>query len=101
MSRMHFTAWLVNIPSALDQANMDITISQDQLVGANPDNDSDWTTDTSKPTPFYAVTHVNATTGDITEGIKEAEALMQQDGWKTTSNWQAVTNAYTATVERT
>jgi hypothetical protein len=96
----HFTAWLVNDASALDQGCMDITILEDQLVGGDPDNDGDWSTDTSKPTAFYAVTTVNAEDGSLSDGRNEAETLMEQAGWRIAGDWDAVDNAYIVTVER-
>jgi hypothetical protein len=98
--RTHFTAWLVNDPSCLDQARCDITILQDQLIGADPDDERSWSTDTSKPQPFYAVTTVDAEDGDIDQALREAEALMSEAGWRLAGDWDAAPNAYTTTVER-
>ncbi|MFE7119373.1 hypothetical protein ACFU99_28565 [Streptomyces sp. NPDC057654] len=100
MSELHYTAWLVNDPSCLDQGCMDVTILQDQLIGGDPGDDADWASDTSKPTALYAVTTVDAQEGDIADGIEEAEALMRQAGWQVTSKWASLPNAFTATVER-
>lgn len=96
----HFTAWLVNDPSALDQSCMDITILEDDLIGADPADDGAWSTDTSKPTAFYAVTTVDAREGDAGDGCSEAEDLMREAGWRTVGKWDAVDNAYIVTVEK-
>jgi hypothetical protein len=100
MTVRHFTAWLVNDPSALDQACMDVTILEDQLIGANPEDDAAWSTDSSKPTALYAVTTVDARDGDAEDGCDEAEDLMREAGWRTVGAWEAVDNAYIVTVER-
>lgn len=100
MTVTHFTAWLVNDPSALDQSCMDITILEDDLIGANPEDDAAWSTDTSKPTAFYAVTTVDARNGDAQDGCDEAEDLMRAAGWRTVGKWDAVDNAYIVTVEK-
>jgi hypothetical protein len=100
MTVQHFTAWLVNAPSALDQPCMDVTILEDQLIGANPEDEGAWSTDTSKPTAFYAVTSIDARDGDAEDGCDEAEDLMREAGWRTVGNWEAVDNAYIVTVER-
>ena len=98
--RRHFTAWMVNAPSALDQGCMDITILEDELIGADPEDDGAWSTDTSKPTAFYTVTTIDARDGDAEDGCDEAEDLMRDTGWRTVGNWEAVDNAYIVTVER-
>lgn len=100
VTRTHFTAWLVNAASYLDQPCMDVAILQDQLIGGNPDDDGDWATDTTQPQAFYAVTTVDARDGDAKDGCDEAEDLMRQAGWRTVGAWDAVDNAYTVTVER-
>jgi hypothetical protein len=100
MTTRHFTAWLVNDPSALDQACMDISILEDELIGADPEDDGAWSTDSSKPVAFYAVTTVDAREGDIDDAQDEAEDLMSATGWRTVGKWDAVDNAYIVTVER-
>lgn len=100
MTATHFTAWLVNDPSCLDQGCCDVTILEDQLIGADPHNDADWSTDTSKPEAFYAVTTVDAKDGDSNEAIREAEELMSAAGWRVLGDWNAAPNAYIVTVER-
>ncbi|MFF3547093.1 hypothetical protein ACFYXD_35310 [Streptomyces platensis] len=100
MTVRHFTAWLVNDPSALDQPCMDIAILEDELIAGDPEDDGSWGTDSSKPTAFYAVTKVDARDGDAQDGIDEAEDLMSAAGWRTVGNWDTVDNAYIVTVER-
>lgn len=99
-TRTHFTAWLVNDTSALDQPCMDITVLEDELIGADPEDDSSWSTDTTKPTALYAVTKVDARDGNAEDGCNEAEDLMRNAGWRTIGQWDAVDNAYVVTVER-
>jgi hypothetical protein len=100
MIARHFTAWLVNDHSALDQPNMDIAILEDTLIGADPADDGAWATDSSKPTAFYAVTTVDARDGDAEDGCSQAEDLMSDAGWRMVGKWEAVDNAYIVTVER-
>lgn len=103
MTVRHFTAWLVNDPSALDQPCMDITILEDEITGYHSvfgEEEPSWSTDTSKPTAFYAVTKVDARDGDAQDGIDEAEDLMSAAGWRTVGSWDTVDNAYIVTVER-
>jgi hypothetical protein len=100
MEQTHFTAWLVNDTSCLDQDCMDITVLQDVLIGGDPDDDGNWATDTGKPQAFYAVTTVNAQDGDAKDGVDQAELLMGQAGWRLTGQWGAVPNAYIATVKK-
>jgi hypothetical protein len=99
MTVRHFTAWLVNDTSCLDQPNMDITILEDALIG-DPEDDGAWTTDSSKPIAFHAITDTDARDGDIAEGIRQAEHLLANAGWSTVGSWDATDNAYTITVER-
>ncbi|MFE3609754.1 hypothetical protein [Streptomyces goshikiensis] len=100
MEHTHFTAWLVNAPSCLDQGCMDVTVLQDRLIGGDPGNDEDWVTDSSKPQAFYSVTTVDAREGTAADGIGEAEKLMGRAGWKVTGEWEALPNTYIATVQR-
>jgi len=103
MTVRHFTAWLVNDASALDQPCMDVTILEDQVIGYTEvygEQQPSWSTDTSKPTAFYAVTKVDACDGDAEDGCDEAEDLMRDAGWRVVGNWEAVDNAYVVTVER-
>jgi hypothetical protein len=65
-----------------------------------PQDEGAWSTDTSKPTAFYAVTKVDARDGDAQDGCDEAEDLMRDAGWRVVGNWDAVDNAYVVTVER-
>jgi hypothetical protein len=99
----HFTAWLVNDTSALDQGCMDITILEDTVVGyteAPGAEEPVWGTDATKDIAFYAVTTVDAADGDTKDGIDEASELMEQAGWRIVGDWDAVDNAYIVTVER-
>lgn len=96
----HFTAWLVNDTSCLDQGCMDLTVLQDQLIGGDPEDERGWSTDTEQPQAFYAVTTVDAADGDIDTAQAEAKDLLEQAGWRLAGNWDATPNAYTVTVER-
>jgi hypothetical protein len=99
-TRTHFTAWLVNDTSCLDQGCMDISIWEDELIGGDPDNDRDWACDAGKPRAFYAVTTVDARDGDVKAAMDEAEELMGAAGWRTVGKWDATSNAYIVTVAR-
>ncbi|MFE7759531.1 hypothetical protein [Streptomyces sp. NPDC057429] len=100
MTVRHFTAWLVNAPSALDQAHMDVTVLEDKLIGGDSDDDGSWGTNSSKPTAFYAITTVDAREGDAKDGCDQAEELMGDAGWHVVGTWEAVDNAYIVTVHR-
>jgi hypothetical protein len=100
MTTTHFTAWLVNDTSCLDQPCMDITVLEDELLGEDPADHAAWTTDSSKPIAFHALTTVDARDGDIDRGIAEAEAAMDAAGWRIVGAWDAVDNAYIVPVER-
>lgn len=100
MTATHFTAWLVNDTSCLDQACMDITILEDQLIGGDPDRDDNWSTDSSKPQAFHAVTTVDAEDGDFEQAEEEARDLMEAAGWRITGSWQSVDVGAIATVEK-
>lgn len=100
MNTRHFTAWLVNDRSCLDQDCMDLTILEDKLTGADPENDDHWSCDSSKERAFYAVTTVSARDGDIEDAIDQAEDLMREAGWRTVGKWDACPNSYIVTVER-
>lgn len=101
MTAMHFTAWLVNDTSCLDQDNCDITIIEDQLIAGDPEDDRNWATDSCKPPAFYATTSVNAKGGDIDAALTEARELMAAAGWQPVGAWQAADTAYIVTVEHT
>ena len=102
MTTTHFTAWLVNDASCLDQSNCDLTVLEDQLIGADPEDDGSWSTDTSKDTALYAVTDVDASDCDIEDAINQAEQMLAAAGWTIAgTSWEAVDNAYIVTVERT
>lgn len=100
MDTTHFTAWLVNDPSALDQPCMDVAILEDALIGADPEDKRAWATDSSKPEAFRAVTTVDAREGEVKDAISEAEDLMEGAGWRVIGDWDSVPNAYVATVVR-
>lgn len=97
----HFTAWMINDRSMLDQPNMGVTILEDTLIGSDPDNEGHWATDSTKPMAFYAVTTVDARDGEGQDGVNEAMALMSAAGWDTVGKWEPTPSAYTATVEYT
>jgi hypothetical protein len=99
-TRTHFTAWLVNDTSCLDQGCMDITVMEDTLIGGDPDSDRDWSCDATKEPEFYAVTTVDARDGDVKDAMDEAEDLMGMKGWRVVGKWDAVDNAYIVTVAR-
>jgi hypothetical protein len=101
-TRRHFTAWMATGSSVLDQPNMDVTIIEDALTGADGDDPRAWSSGVpgDAPHPFYAMTEINAREGDAEDGIKAAEALMAAAGWRVVSKWEATPDAYTATVER-
>lgn len=116
MATTHFTAWLVNDTSALDQDCMDVTILEDEISGYrdgeisgeyDPHTGEAAIEQTEQPIwsstsqqVFYAVTTVNAKDGDVKDGCDEAETLMAQAGWRIVGDWDAVDNAYIVTVER-
>jgi hypothetical protein len=118
-TRTHFTAWLTNDPSCLDQPFMDLTIWQDTITGYRKGDligDVDlatgtdtlgyeeipvWEMDPDKPDPtFYAVTKVPARDGDIADAQQEAKELLETAGWRIVGDWDVTPNAYTVTVER-
>lgn len=97
----HFTAWLVNDPSCLDQDCMDVTVLEDELISEGPNGEireADWAS--NGPQVFYAVTTVNAREGDAQDGTDEAKDLLSEAGWTVTGKWAPTDNAYTVTVER-
>lgn len=98
MAATHFTAWLVNDPSALDTGCIDISVIEDQLIGDDADSDDSWAS--RGDAQFHAVTTVDATDGSINDAQDEAEDLMAEAGWRTIGTWTAVDNAFIATVER-
>jgi hypothetical protein len=98
MAIRHFTAWLVNIPSCLDQDFMDLTVLEDELIG-DPD-DGNWATDSSKEPAFYAITTVDALDGDVEDAQREAKELLTAAGWSIVGDWDVTDNAYVVTVER-
>lgn len=99
-TQTHFTAWLVNDSSCLDQENCDLTVLQDTLISGDPESAGSWGTDSSKPQAFYGVTSVSAKDSDIDAALVEAEVMLRDAGWRTVGAWDVVPNAYTITVER-
>lgn len=100
MTTRHFTAWLVNVPSCLDQPFMDLTVLEDELIGGDAEDDAEWATDGSKEPAFYAITTVNALDGDDEDGQREAKELLTDAGWSIVGDWDVTDNAYVITVER-
>lgn len=100
MTATHFTAWLTDDPSCLDQPNVDLNIWQDMLTTGDGDQDGDWACDPGQGTFFNAITSVNAEDGDVDDAMAEAKNLMEAAGWRIVGDWQPAGNAYTVTVER-
>lgn len=97
----HHTAWLVNIPSCLDQPMMDVTVLADEPVyDVNSDGEEyihGWTS-TGDPV-FTAITNVPAEDGEIADGLADAKRLLRDGGWNTVGEWDVTDNAYVITVE--
>ncbi len=98
MENRHFTAWMCNDPSCLDTPFMDVTVLEDMLVNGDPEKDSEWSSDSTKPVAFFARTTVDAKEGDAQAGIDQAEELMSAAGWRTVGGWDALDTAYVCTV---
>lgn len=98
MTATHFTAWLVNDPSALETACIDISILEDELIGGDPENHGDWAS--NGDVKFHAVTTVDAKDGDVSDALAEAETLMGAAGWRVIGDWDSVDNAVIVTVAR-
>jgi hypothetical protein len=98
MTATHFTAWLVNDTSCLDQPCMDVTVLEDDLIGEDPEDRGAWSSNGN--THFYAVTTVDARDGDDADGVTQAEELLRAAGWRTVGQWDVTTSAYVVTVER-
>lgn len=112
----HFTAWMANDPSVLSGDFMDVTVIEDEAISYKTEIVSEtfdfatgqmeteteeipeWASHSAQM--FFAETSVNARGGDAQDGIREAEALMEDAGWKVVSGWEATDNSYVATVER-
>ncbi|MFI9012566.1 hypothetical protein ACIGZI_00870 [Streptomyces griseus] len=90
----HFTAWLTTTASALDQANIDIVVLEDEQ-----NDDNDWTSK-GGPALFTAITNVPAEDGDHDKAQNEAADLLADAGWTTVGSWDAVDSGYIVTVER-
>lgn len=91
----HFTAWLCTDSSAVETGCMDVTILEDQ-----PTDEGGWITDPDKPIAFHAVTTVDAKDGTAADGIKQAEELMREAGWRPVGVWIYVGNAHVVTAVR-
>lgn len=94
----HFTAWLVNISSCLDQPNCDLTVIEDELIGEDPENHDAWFSTTEHP--FYGITDVPAEDGDIDLAKEQSETMLSVRGWRTVGDWRATENAYIIVVQR-
>jgi len=120
MTERHYTAWVANDPSVLMGEGMDVTIIEDvavnyreKVVSEEYDPDSGKITRETVEVPvwesqggqmFYAETNVAARTedgspGNVEDGIREAEVLLEKAGWKVVGGWEATDTAYVATVE--
>ncbi|MFD3336130.1 hypothetical protein ACFWV1_26305 [Streptomyces sp. NPDC058700] len=99
MTETHFTAWLTNDASCLDQPCIDLTVLEDTLNGDSDDNAS-WVTDSGKERAFYAVTTVEADADDISEAFVQAKDLLEDANWQIVGDWEATPNAYVVTVAR-
>jgi hypothetical protein len=98
MTALHFTAWMTNDPSTLSGDNMDVMILKDTLDSV-PEKAPEWVS--TGEDVFHTETNVNASEGDVADGIREAEELMKAAGWEVVGEWEAVTTSYLATVEYT
>jgi len=98
MTNEHFTAWLCNIPSMLDQPNMDINVLEDELIGDPEEGEVAWAC-IGGESAFYAVTDMPA---DDYEGnpLPEAERILTEAGWARAGEWSSVDTGYTLTVTR-
>jgi hypothetical protein len=96
----HFTAWMANDPSVLDQPFMDVTVLEDEATSYRTETREvpEWSS-TGKQA-FYGVTTVDAREGDAQDGIKQAEELLGAAGWRIAGKWEATDSAYLVTVER-
>jgi hypothetical protein len=72
---------------------MDDTVLEDELLGEDPADHAAWTTDSSKPIAFHAVTTVDARDGDDADGVTQAEELLRAAGWRTVGQWDVTTSA--------
>lgn len=98
----HFTAWLVNDPSCLDQPNCDVTVLYDEAISYRVGDDGEETPiwSSSGNPVFYSITNVGAVDGDTDDAIREARILLADGGWSIVGAWEATDNSYLATVER-
>ncbi|MGW3491867.1 helix-turn-helix domain-containing protein [Streptomyces sp. NPDC001054] len=115
MTAQHFTAWMTNDWSCLEGDDMDVSVLEDEAVSYREEILSeDWDPATGdvvrevRETPmwesngnrvFWALTGVDAREGDVEEGIKVAEELLDAAGWRRVGDWEATTSSYIVTVE--
>jgi len=102
----HFTAWLVNDRTCLDQDNCDITVLGDDINtviaydDCNQEIEQPEYSSTGDPV-FYGITGVNAKDGDVNDAIREAEQMLDDAGWHTAGTWEAVGTSYVVEVQPT
>lgn len=102
MTTTHFTAWLTTDRSCLAGDTCDVVVLPDDAISYDVDDDGNETpiwSSTGDPI-LTVVTAVNAEDGDMDDAVKEAEALLNEAGWRTTGEWEGVPTGYVITVER-
>lgn len=92
----HYTAWLTNVRSALDQPNMDITILEDEAIGDPENGDGTWACAGGEAV-YYTVTDMAADDywGDCTA---VATNILRHAGWDTTDEWTSNDTGYAVSV---
>lgn len=100
----HFTAWLVDDRSCLDQDNCDVTVLADDIttvIGYDRNGfEAEKVEYSSTGDPvFYGITGVDARGGDIDDAIREAEQMLDDAGWETAGTWEAVGTSYVVEVQ--
>lgn len=99
---IRFTAWITTDATCLTSENCDVTVLIDQITGYREgeygEEVPEW--ESTGPEVFSAVTTTPANGGDDQDAIDQAEDLLRDAGWQITSNWEAVTTGYIATVTR-
>lgn len=114
--KQHFTAWLVNDPSCLDQPFVDVAVIEDVAISYrevvvseeyDPEKGQvireieevpEWASQGKEM--FRAVTTVEAHKADVDKARAEAEELLSQAGWRIVGEWQTAPSAYTVTTEK-
>ncbi|BFP50049.1 hypothetical protein KCMC57_64170 (plasmid) [Kitasatospora sp. CMC57] len=100
----HFTAWLVDDRSCLDQDNCDVTVLADDITtvidydGNGFEVEKPEYSSTGAPV-FYGITGVDARDGNVDDAIREAEQMLDAAGWVVTGTWEAVGTSYVVEVE--